>query len=240
MNPNAVTASRIKQLRENANISQEEFAQQFSDFCSRDRVYTVMAISCWESGRKLPPADVILQLTRFYGCSADYLLGLSNDPKQTKTSDKIVNLNQRIEIPFNELSKHNKEALYVTFPDNKMQSQFGLLDYPKKQIVFIEYKVMIDPRCHYYITVPPEELTIRNNLNHLLNLKDVMKKDRVYIESLSPNPYMQALVSGWYRNDISGKFLINEAGRCLSYEGLGVNYNAIDFKTSRKTTQKTT
>ena len=234
MKPNVVTASRIKQLRDERNYSQEDFSKDFSDFCLRDKEYAVITISSWESGRKLPPADVILQLARFYGCTTDYIMGLSDDPTLLRTSDKLVNTNQTIEVPFNELSKHDGEPLYIKFPDEKIRSQYGLLDFPNKTIQTLKYRLQLDPRCHYYITIPPEDLTLKNGITHLLGLEDVKKMDKVYIQSLSPDPYLQGLVSGWYSNDVSGKFLINEAGRVLSYEGLGVNYNAIGFKTPRQ------
>lgn len=233
MNPNPVTASRLKQLREKKNLNQEEFCNAFSEFMGRATVLSVMTVSNWETGRKLPPADTVIWIARFYGVSTDYIFGLTDEGGEISTS-KTASLSATIEVPFNELSKHDGEALYVKFPDGRYQNQMALLDYPNRQLVMLKFKMGLTEKCHYFVTVPPEELTIRNQINHLLNLKDVMKMDRVYIESLSPDPYLKGQITGWYKNDVTGKFLINEQGRTLSYEGLGITYNAVDFKSPVK------
>lgn len=234
MNPNAITASRLKQLREEKGLSQEQFAEEFSEFVGRKNTYSVMTLSNWETGRKLPPTDTIVQLSMFYGATTDYILGLSNDSSKVRGADNVVSISQRVEVPFADLSKHNGEALYVKFPDDKIESQMGLIDFPNKQLITIRYKLQLNQKCRYFLCVPPEELTIKSQMNHLLNLKDVKAMDKVYIQSLSPDPYIQGSVTGWYSNDVSGKFLINEAGRTLSYEGLGINYNALNFKVPTK------
>ncbi len=234
MNPNSVTASRIKQLRQDRGLSQEQFGDSFAEFLSREQSYSLMTISNWETGRKLPPADTIISLAQYFGCSTDYILGLSNDPSTIRTDNSVVNINQKIEVPYSDLPKYDGQALYIKFPDNAMKSQYGLIDFANKQIVLINFKMQLNNKCTFYKTVPQEELTIRSQASHLLNLKDIKRSDNVYIQSLSPDPLLQGEVSGWYHNDISGKFLINDAGRTLSYEGLGVTYNALDYKVSSK------
>lgn len=234
MNPNPITASRIKQLREKKGMTQDEFCSSFSEFIGRDTVIAVMSVSNWETGRKLPTTDTMIWLARYYGVSTDYLLGLSNDGEEILTPKAESGANIQIEVPFNELSKHDGEALFVRFPNDQYRSQMALLDYKNKILVMLDYKVKLNERCQYFITMPPEAVTIRNQIYHFLNLKDVMRMERVYIESLSPDPYIQGQINGWYKNDVSGKFLINDAGRTLSYEGLGITYNAIEFKTTRK------
>jgi len=37
------------------------------------------AVSFWEQGKRIPSADSIFRLARFFGVSADYLLGLTDD-----------------------------------------------------------------------------------------------------------------------------------------------------------------
>lgn len=234
MKPNPITASRLKQLREARNLSQETFAKQFSEFCYRDTVYSTMTLSNWETGRKLPTTEGIIALARFYGTSTDYLLGLSNDEGSTSTDSKVVSMVQKNEIAYNQLHKYDKQALYVKFPNEAQQSQFGIVDFAKKQIQFLNFKMQLTEAVRYFVCIPPEDLTIRNQMSHLLNLKDVMASDQVYIQSLSPDPYVQGVVSGWYSNDPSGKFLINDIGRTLSYEGLGITYNAINYKVPSK------
>ncbi len=230
MKANKITAARIKLLREMNNLSQEEFSRKFSEFSNRAQVYAVMTVSCWETGRKLPPADVIMNMAVFYGVSTDYIYGLADETAGHYNGTKIKNKDDmKVEIPYNDLCNHDGQPVYVKFPQGNFQNQWGILDYKSKTLVFKAFKLKVNPQCNYFYTTPPEEVTIRSRSSFLLNMKDMMKQDRVYIESLSSDPYIQGKISGWYRHSPSKEFLVNEHGFALSYEGLGDSYNAVGF-----------
>jgi len=196
-----------------------------------------MTVSNWESGRKLPPFDTMLWLREYFGVSLDYLAGVTDAkyigeaPKRADTEAET--LKKGIEIPLVELQKHDGEPVFVVFPST-YKNQWGIIDYSKHMIVFTDFNLTINEKCQYFSYVVPEEITIRSLANHLLNLKDVMAKDQVWIESLSPDPYMRGQITGWYHHNPDKTFLMNDKGYTLSYEGLGVTYNAKEFKTSRK------
>ena len=42
------------------------------------------ALQQYETGRRLPSAKSLAQISRFYGCSVDYLLGLSNNRERSE------------------------------------------------------------------------------------------------------------------------------------------------------------
>lgn len=63
-------AKRIRELRTDAKLSQEQFGALFS--VSQDTV------SLWENGKSCPPCEVVVGICRKFGVSADYLLGLSD------------------------------------------------------------------------------------------------------------------------------------------------------------------
>lgn len=233
MKPNAISASRIKQLREKAKLNQNDFSREFSEFMNRPTPIATMSISNWETGKSLPPTDTLIWLATYFNVSVDYILGLSDENGNLNVNTSISKF-ENIEVPYSELSKHDGAALYVKFPSGEYKDQFGLLDYSKKQIVFIGFKMVLNNKCKYFLSIPSDSISLTNQASYLLNLKDVMKMDRVYIQSLAPDPFIAGQVTGWYKNDVSGEFLINDAGRTLSYEGLGVTYNAIDFKVSLK------
>lgn len=67
---------RIRDLREDRDLKQRELAEILS--CSQ-RVY-----SNYELGQRDIPTDVLIRLSRFYQVSTDYILGLTNNPKQNK------------------------------------------------------------------------------------------------------------------------------------------------------------
>lgn len=65
---------RLKILRKNTKTSQKKLA-------------TIMEVSetqfqNYEYGKHLPTVDKLFRLCNFFEISADYLLGLSDDPKQ--------------------------------------------------------------------------------------------------------------------------------------------------------------
>jgi len=63
-------AERIKELRTEKHISQEEL--------SRATGLSQSAIARWELGKTEPTASAIITLAKFFGESADYLLGLQD------------------------------------------------------------------------------------------------------------------------------------------------------------------
>ncbi len=62
---------RLKELREEKNISQMELAKQTN--------ISQSSIAKWELGKREPTAYNIVTLCKFFHVSADYLLGLEDE-----------------------------------------------------------------------------------------------------------------------------------------------------------------
>ena len=60
----------IRELREENNMNQAEVAAILN--CSQ------VAYSYYEIGRRDIPSETLIKLAKYYNCSADYLLGLTN------------------------------------------------------------------------------------------------------------------------------------------------------------------
>ena len=69
MTMNDIPYPHIRDLREDADLTQREVAEHLN--CSQ------VAYSYYEIGRRDIPTKVLIELARFYNCSTDYLLGLS-------------------------------------------------------------------------------------------------------------------------------------------------------------------
>ena len=65
-------AERLKKLRKDLGISQRELARKAG-------ISSAM-ISLYEAGKKSPTIDVLMKLAVVLEVSADYLLGLTDDP----------------------------------------------------------------------------------------------------------------------------------------------------------------
>ena len=76
---------RIRELRENIGISQSELAKRLG--ISRT------SVNAWESGLSSPTAQLIIELSKTFHVSSDYILGLNNDGKNitigTYSEDEI-------------------------------------------------------------------------------------------------------------------------------------------------------
>jgi transcriptional regulator with XRE-family HTH domain len=67
---------RIRDLREDRDLKQRELADYLN--CSQ-QVY-----SNYELGQRDIPSEVLIRLSRFYKVSVDYILGLTDDPRQSE------------------------------------------------------------------------------------------------------------------------------------------------------------
>ncbi len=67
---------RIRDLREDRDLKQRELADYLN--CSQ-QVY-----SNYELGQRDIPSEMLIRLSRFYKVSVDYILGLTDDPRQSK------------------------------------------------------------------------------------------------------------------------------------------------------------
>ena len=67
---------RIRNLREDRDLKQRELADYLN--CSQ-QVY-----SNYELGQRDIPSELLIRLSRFYKVSVDYILGLTDDPRQNK------------------------------------------------------------------------------------------------------------------------------------------------------------
>lgn len=70
---------RLKFLRESSGHTQESFAQAMG----RD----IKQIWRWETGKAAPSADAIIDLAKELGVSADYLLGLIDEPTMVVSAE---------------------------------------------------------------------------------------------------------------------------------------------------------
>lgn len=65
---------RLRALRESARLTQEELATEIGS--SEPQIWR------YEKGKSKPGADVLEKLARYFNVSADYLLGVTDDPSE--------------------------------------------------------------------------------------------------------------------------------------------------------------
>jgi len=67
-----IDGQRLRELREQSNLSRRELAEEIS--------ITEGQIVRYESGKNDATGDVLARIATFFGVSADYLLGLTDNP----------------------------------------------------------------------------------------------------------------------------------------------------------------
>lgn len=65
---------RLRDLREDKNLSQKRLAEILN--------MSQTGYSKYETGENDIPTEILIALSKFYGVSIDYLLELTDDPKQ--------------------------------------------------------------------------------------------------------------------------------------------------------------
>lgn len=91
--PMSVLGNRLKKLRERHNLTQERAGEIFG--------LTKYQIHRYESGTSNPDPDIINKFADYYGVSADYLLGRTDDPNPPRSDNEELGMLARI----NELIK---------------------------------------------------------------------------------------------------------------------------------------
>ncbi|MEQ8158046.1 MAG: LexA family transcriptional regulator [Mesotoga sp.] len=85
---------RIENLRVSGGMTQEQLAEALGK--------SVPLISLYESGKRLPPTDMIYRIAKYFEVSADYLLGLPDRytfEYETKTREKLSSTMLDVLIP---------------------------------------------------------------------------------------------------------------------------------------------
>ncbi len=223
---------RIKALRSKRELSQNELAVQFSTYMGKVQPLTAMTISSWETGRKLPPAETLIQLADFFKVSVDYILGRASerdiDPKQ----GSINHLEQDIIVPISMLEVYDGEPVYVVSEAGVIESQWGIVDIARKVIVLRDRAITISGDLKYYIARRQSDISLRHYLRYTLAMEDILAGvyDRVYVKSLAPDEKLRGTIEGWYHVDTEHEALLSKSGRVLSLEGLSIYYNAYAVK----------
>lgn len=101
-------SDRIKKIREKRGLSQQEAAEKLNILPS--------TLSNYERGYRYPDAKMLALMTKLYNTNADYLLGLTDDHRPYKASEKEEGFFEAISDPdlftwWEELPKNKEEEL---------------------------------------------------------------------------------------------------------------------------------
>lgn len=65
-----IFSERLRKLRKESNLSQKELGIVLG--------YSQTAVANWEQGKREPSLDCLKKISKFFNCTIDYLLGLTD------------------------------------------------------------------------------------------------------------------------------------------------------------------
>jgi transcriptional regulator with XRE-family HTH domain len=105
--------NRIKLLREELKISQKELALKLG--------LTEGSVSLYEKGDRKPSYEILIKLSEIFGCSIDYIIGISNDRNNELNSNLLkIGLDMKnYNPPTEEQKKQIEDFAKFVLKDNK-------------------------------------------------------------------------------------------------------------------------
>lgn len=112
--------ANLRKIREDRGITQTKLAI--------DLEVTQELISRYEIGSSFPQPQMLIQLAKYFNCSVDYLLGLTDDTRSFETITNSNEISKQNEIinKYSSLSKEKQEFVnqFLTFLLNNDTSNF--------------------------------------------------------------------------------------------------------------------
>lgn len=138
----ATFGERIRTLRININISQQELADQLG-------YKTFTTVSKWESNASVPPGKELIKLSSFFDVSTDYLLGLEDQPLKYSVDD----MKDTVELPFYD-SLNNINCSSIDLQNEIVKTR-------------VPHHILVEAPSSYFVTK-----TNTDSMNRLINNGD--------------------------------------------------------------------
>ncbi len=238
MQKSNIVGNKIKLLRQTRGLTQRQFASDLSIHMGRKKAYGVPAVSCWETGREMPPADTLTGIAEFFNVSISDLLGSS----QTITPGKAAAQTDEIKanLPLAkllraQLAEFHGMPVYVIFKSYVKKDQWGLVDYEKGIIKFLDdtyIPIAADGAIdvEFYAIQPFGGIEKARRYDHPLTTDQLKKKSRVWIEMLTYDDYVRGRYNGWWYTNRERTCLVTSRGDVLPFEGNGYSYKAYPYE----------
>ena len=129
-------ANRIKILRIERDMKQQEICKSFSRFAGRKTTLPVSTWSSWEIGDKCPKYETLIQIAEYFDVTVDYLIGRVDEKKGQSNSKKPAGLRDLlIKIDGKELKEYDGKPVLIKYSDgSKDHYEWGI--YSKKSDIF--------------------------------------------------------------------------------------------------------
>lgn len=228
---NSVIPSRIAKARKTLCMTQGQFAINIREHLPEEDAISAILVSSWETGRRTCRPEIVKIIAKLTGYPEDYFYGKC-DENGNPTISPYSSIGQEnlMEISPETLYQFDKKPVYVEFMEYQHPNGWALVDYNSKELVFTKYIIKINPRnlvsLRFYEHRPYYDLSQEMLTNKRLDLGTLFTMNRVYVIMNTADPVIRAKYNGWYSHNADRTALQNHIGIVLSYDGLGISYNA--------------
>lgn len=155
------------------------------------------SLSAWESERSSPSVDALIRMSKYYGVTVDFLLGLTTE------SDPRPDLLRRI-------SGETLPAMHET-PVYVPGSGWAFVDAVERQLHFANGAILpfADAKELYYL--PPAFETAVFSHTKPLEKSEITEYEEIWVEPISTDTDLRAELRGWYH--VKKRCVENEAGQ---------------------------
>ena len=106
---NQIFGTRVKELREKAELSMEELAKKLGVTKSR--------VNMWENNGTVPRMNILIELAKYFNVTTDYLLGNDDDKEIDTENTKLSSLQRNLRKLNEEDLEKAEKMLKAVFVD---------------------------------------------------------------------------------------------------------------------------
>lgn len=197
---------RLKEIRQIKGLKASEVAEKLS--------ITKNSLSEWESGKRIPPCERIIQLADFYNVSVDYLLG--RDERFENNTESLKPVSKSV------LSIHHGRPVWIDgIGWALVNAAEGVLVYPdgSKHSPSEVPKAYSQPPQYGQSVLPDTDP---------VEVADLTKHDSVWVEPISVYGAERTSLRGWY--DVKDEFVENKRGSRFFFDSYGATWLAFANK----------
>lgn len=181
---------------------------------ARELGVTQPALSSWESERKAPSVEAVIRMSKFYGVTTDFLLGLSQEADPRK--DWLAPIDPSL-IP----------VLHET-PVFSPTHGWAFVDAITSELHFANGETLPVSNLNELYIMAPVLMCPSVTNNPALAKSELQEYDEVWVEPISTDRLLQQELRGWYR--VKKYYVENTIGQRFYFDFYGAKWLAFSLE----------
>lgn len=226
-----ISPLRIVELREEKKWTQTRLAKEMSEVTPKNTDVKASLVSMWEAHKRNIPLTYLETFSKVFGVSDAYLCEWTDDPNVTfdQILEERKDKRPQFEIGYWQLISFDQQPIYVVFNNYEYENGWAIYNKNKHTFIFAEKTLKEDDLIVMKVRFFTRDIsrdTGEFSNSRRLDRESIMKMERMYVQMISPDPYIRGLYDGWFRHNENRTALINDRGLILPYDGLGISFQA--------------